>query len=86
MYVDHVTERGFHLNFFLIFQLPSVLLEKKANPLLRDDSGKTPLHIAAETGKARHVEVLTKSSITCVCQKDLENRTPLHFAALNGKQ
>jgi len=61
-------------------------LEKKANSLLKDDAGKTPLHIAAENGKARHVEFLTKASIACVCQKDLENRTPLHFAALNGKQ
>lgn len=71
---------------FLFFQLLYVLLEKKANCLLRDDAGKTPLHIAAETGKARHVEALSKASITCVCQKDVENRTPLHFAALNGKE
>ncbi|KAL9969346.1 hypothetical protein ACROYT_G021550 [Oculina patagonica] len=67
-------------------RLLHVLLEKKANCLLKDDVGKTPLHIAAETGKARHVDALAKASITCVCQKDAENRTPLHFAALNGKE
>ncbi|KAJ7385774.1 hypothetical protein OS493_013808 [Desmophyllum pertusum] len=67
-------------------RLLDILLEKKANCLLRDGAGKTPLHIAAETGKARHVESLAKGSLACVCQKDPDDRTPLHFAALNGKE
>ena len=60
-------------------------MEKKANCLLRDGAGKTPIHMAAETGKARHVEVLGKASLVSICQKDADGRTPLHFAALNGK-
>ena len=63
-----------------------ILLEKKANCLLRDGTGKTPLHIAAETGKPRHVEALVKASLVSVFQKDVHDRTPLHCAALNGRR
>jgi len=60
-------------------------LETKANCLLKDGDGKTPLHLAAEAGKARHVEALAKASLASVDQKDLGDRTPLHVAALNGR-
>ena len=60
-------------------------MEKRANCLLKDRTGKIPLHIAAEIGKARHVEALARASLACVDQKDPDGRTPLHFAALNGK-
>ena len=66
-------------------QLLEILLEKKANCLLEDRAGITPLHTAAEFGKDRHVEALAKTSLACVDQRDSYGRTPLHFAALNGK-
>jgi len=65
--------------------LLEILLETKANCLLKDGDGKTPLHLAAEAGKARHVEALAKASLASVDQKDLGDRTPLHVAALNGR-
>ena len=61
------------------------MLEKKANCMIRDAAGKTPLDIAAETGMARHVEALAKASLASLGQRDADNRTPMHFAALNGK-
>lgn len=59
---------------------------EKANCLLQDGNGKTPLHIAAETGNTRHVKALVKASFASVRQMDKDGRTPLHFAALNGER
>ena len=61
-------------------------MEEKANCLLQDGNGKTPLHIAAETGNARHVKAIAKASFASVRQRDANGRTPLHFAALNGER
>lgn len=61
-------------------------MEEKANCLLHDGNGKTPLHLAAETGNARYVKALTKACFASVCQRDADGRTPLHFAALNGER
>lgn len=69
-----------------MLKLLDILLEEKANCLLQDGNGKTPLHIAAETGNARHVKALVKASFASVRQKDKDGRTPLHFAALNGER
>lgn len=75
-------EQNHHI---LYLQLLEILLEKKANCLLKDRAGIIPLHTAAKFGKDRHVEALAKASFACVDQKDSEGRTSLHFAALNGK-
>ena len=63
-----------------------ILLGRKANSLLTNSAGKTALHMAAETGRVRHVEALVKNSCASVDQKDPEGRTPLHLAALNGNE
>lgn len=76
------------LKFFFVsfLKLLDILLGEKANCLLQDGNGKTPLHIAAETGNARHVKALAKASFASIRQKDANGRTPLHFAALNGER
>ena len=61
-------------------------MEEKANCLLQDGKGKTPLHLAAEAGNAHHVKALVKASFASVRQRDADGRTPLHFAALNGER
>ena len=49
-----------------------------------DDSGRTPLHCAAQSGHRAVVEVLTTVSSVDVNAADRSGRTSLHLAAGNG--
>ncbi|OTA92466.1 hypothetical protein M434DRAFT_53119, partial [Hypoxylon sp. CO27-5] len=56
-----------------------LLLERGANPRLKDRWGFTPLHNAVDFGQLEAVEVLLQSDCD-INEKDLLGRTPLAFA------
>ena len=56
------------------------------NCFTNDASQKSPLHLAAESGKERHVEALAKASISCVFSRDSFDRTPLHSSIIRRKR
>ncbi|WP_353284266.1 ankyrin repeat domain-containing protein [Wolbachia endosymbiont (group A) of Lasioglossum fulvicorne] len=60
------------------------LLEKKANVNAQNDTGKTPLHVAAEHDHKEVVEALLKVEGINVNAQDGYGSTPLHLAAKMG--
>ena len=60
-----------------------LLTRKGANPKVSDSQGKTPLHLAAQKGFEKSIEVLVKAGAQ-VNAKDLYDDTPLHLAVRNG--
>lgn len=70
-----------------LFQILELILMCKPNCTLKDINRKTALHLAAaETGKARFVEMLARSGLTAVFDRDDTLRTPLHYAAMNKRR
>ena len=61
----------------------AALLDRGADPMAKDDDGKTPLHRAAENGNPE-VPALLIDRGADVLAKDGGGRTPLHWAAENG--
>ncbi|XP_052232310.1 ankyrin repeat domain-containing protein 27-like isoform X4 [Dreissena polymorpha] len=54
-------------------------------PMVRDDMGRTALHLAALYGQAGLIDILSKNG--CLADaSDFLGRTPLHMAALKGHQ
>ena len=61
------------------------LLSLNADVKLRDNFGKTPLHIAAETGNVPMATLLIEGGAAQVDAADVKGRTPL-FVAVENKQ
>jgi ankyrin repeat protein len=48
---------------------------------LKDNSGRTPLHVAASTNNVEIVEWLADQGVDLAAKTNTENHTPLHYAA-----
>ena len=79
--------------FSISFQV-EILLQFRANPIITNKVGKTPLDLAAEFGKLQVVEILLESNLcgaliagprpTMENPSPISAHTPLHLAAKNG--
>jgi ankyrin repeat protein len=60
----------------------SLLVERGADPDVADkDLRRTPLHLAAASGRPNAVKVLLATGRVDINRRDLHGRTPLHYAA-----
>lgn len=71
--------------FFCLFSVAKLLLDKGANVSAESDTLSTPLHVAAELGNYKMVELLIRYRAIVNVQDDL-GQTPLHLAANNGSK
>lgn len=62
------------------------LIRKGANVNVEDNDRRTPLHLAAEAGRFKAVEVLCGAKDIKLDLSDLQGRTALHLAALKRKR
>ena len=62
-----------------------ILLQKGADPKIKDNEGKTPLDIAVEKGHAAIVEVLVKGGAE-INKRMPSGMTPFYFAFINGRK
>ena len=62
----------------------NVLLERGADPSVKDKNGSTPLHFAARRGNEEIVKVLLEHPKVCVNVIDGSGKTPLHLACSEG--
>ena len=65
--------------------LPQVLLKYGACIDAKNDQNLTPLHLAAQHGKSKIVEMLLRENYNIVNDEDDASNTPLHLAALEVK-
>ncbi|XP_049765779.1 serine/threonine-protein phosphatase 6 regulatory ankyrin repeat subunit A-like [Schistocerca cancellata] len=57
-----------------------ILLAEGASPFIKDNKGKTPLHIASSVDDVKVMETLIAAGVD-ITSKDVIGRTPLHWAA-----
>ncbi|XP_017890724.1 ankyrin repeat domain-containing protein 16-like [Ceratina calcarata] len=62
----------------------AALLEAKANPLLRNKDGWTPLHIVCRSGDENAFDLLTNQSVDCINDRTNNGRSVMHIAAFHG--
>ena len=62
-----------------------MLLEAGADPWLKDDYGRTPLHIAADVGNIKSVRSLCEWDRLLSNEKNDVDQTPLHIAAVQDE-
>jgi cytohesin len=62
-----------------------LLLERGADPTLRNADGSTPLHRAAFYGNATTIRLLLATGRVDLEARDNQHKTPLHVAAINGR-
>lgn len=67
-------------------KITSILLENGANAAACDYSGKTPLHHAAETGRAKTLSFMVSENNGFVNKADKEGQTPLHLASKHNNR
>jgi len=61
-----------------------LLLEKGADPTLRDARGRTPLQLSCGRGDEGCVTLLISRDPSLVNVADRQGNTPVHFAARHG--
>ena len=62
-------------------EVVDVLLQHKADSMMRDSCGKIPLHCCVENAHFRIAQLLTQRDSVHQCHEaDLQGRTPLHVA------
>ena len=59
-----------------------LLLDRKADPNARTDTGQTPLHLAAATGQPRVARLLIERGADPK-SKDKHGKTPIFYASRN---
>lgn len=64
---------------------PLTQLEAGANPNIRDSSGSTPLHFAAQQNNPDHIHTLIAFGADPNLKNTDKKRTPLHYACQNRK-
>ncbi|XP_076659152.1 ankyrin repeat domain-containing protein 16 isoform X1 [Halictus rubicundus] len=62
------------------------LLNAKANPLLRNKDGWTPLHIVCRSGDLNAFDLLLEHSPKCVNDRSNNGRSAIHIAAFHGHE
>ena len=71
----------------IILQILEVVVSKQKRHIVsfQDEHHKTPLHLAAEKGSSKHVELLARH-MSKLDARDDKGRTPLHSAARKGQR
>ncbi|MDF2965326.1 MAG: alpha-latroinsectotoxin-Lt1a-like isoform [Rickettsiaceae bacterium] len=67
------------------FEIVKYLIEKGADPYLKDADQRTPLHIAAENGEIDIIRYFIEEKKLEVDMRGGFGNTPLHSAAMNGR-
>jgi hypothetical protein len=68
-----------------VYDVVSLLIQHKANVMVQDNNGSSPLHYACFIGDQKMIEILlAHGSKKYINMKDYSGKTPLHYACING--
>jgi len=70
-------------DFIVKCEIADILIKRGADVNARDNTGRTPLHFACQSGNINLVNMLIENG-ALVNERDNRGRTPLHFAALSS--
>lgn len=76
----HIAAAGIHVDVVV------ALLDHGADPVMQDDLGRTPLHIAVTAGARAVARLLVDQRVECLHLRDMTGWTPLHAAVVLGHE